>query len=190
VTGPSGSGKSTLAMLLSGLRSPDSGHIRIDGVDIVDYANDSLRSALGYVPQAPHFFGSTIRDNITLFRDYPDGAVRQALAAAYLTDDVARLPTGLETLLVEGGRSLSGGQLQRLGLARALIGSPRILILDEATSALDRAAEAEVLDRVLDLGLTAIVITHRESVTARADRVLRVQAGRVVEEPAPTREGA
>lgn len=177
VTGRSGSGKSTLAMVLAGLYRPEQGRVLLDGAELSAYDIAILRASLGYVPQDPQFFGGTVRDNITLFRDFPDDAVERAVDLACLSDEIARLPVGLDTVLVERGKSMSGGQLQRLGLARALLASPRVLILDEATSALDPAVEHDVLDRVLGIGLTTVVITHRESVASRADRVVHLSGG-------------
>jgi ABC-type bacteriocin/lantibiotic exporter with double-glycine peptidase domain len=181
VVGTSGSGKSTLAMLLSGLHHPDSGRVLLDGVPLGEYTHAARRGLLGFVPQDPHFFGGTIRENVTLFRDFPDDDVLRALELAHVLDDVARLQLGVDTVLAESGKSLSGGQLQRLGLARALLMLPRVLVLDETTSALDAVAESVVLDHVLGLGITTIVITHRESVAARADRVVRVVDGVLVQ---------
>ncbi|HEV2889867.1 MAG TPA: peptidase domain-containing ABC transporter [Frankiaceae bacterium] len=181
VTGRSGTGKSTLAMLLAGLYRPDGGRVLLDGEPLESYDLATLRARLGYVPQDPQFFGGTIRDNITLFRDVPDDVVRRAVDLACIGEDLARLPVGLDTILVERGKSMSGGQLQRLGLARALVASPRVLVLDEATSALDPVVEEEVLDRVLGIGITTVMITHRESVAARADRVLHLDSGRLSE---------
>jgi len=154
--------------------------------DLADIAPAVLRQRIAVVPQQPQFFRGTIRDNITVFRDYPTETVERVAKVACVHDDVVSRPMAYETVVAERGDSLSGGQLQRIGLARALLAEPDVLVLDEATSALDEATEARVVDNLLALGITVVFITHRSSVAARADRVLMIGGGRAVEVDRPS----
>ena len=182
VVGASGSGKSTLANLLAGLYRPEEGRILYDGTDLAELDLRSLRSQLGYVPQAPFVFAATLRENIAL-GDPSLGLSRIAEAArlAAIHDDVAALPLGYETQVASRGASLSGGQLQRVALARALATRPKIVILDEATSALDAVTEERVHRNLAGLRATRIVIAHRLSTVRDADLILVMEGGRIVE---------
>jgi ATP-binding cassette subfamily B protein len=183
VVGPSGCGKSTFGRLLAGLHAPTSGTIRIDGVDLTAVDLAWLRGQIGFVPQTPVLFRSSIRDNIALRNpDLPLRRVIEAAQAAAIHDDIVALPMGYETLLADGGASLAGGQRQRLAVARALAGRPSLLILDEATSNLDSLTERRI-SNILDgkaFGGTRIVIAHRLSTVRRADRILVLERGRLV----------
>ena len=181
VVGPSGSGKTTLALLLATLYAPTSGSVLLDGVDAHEYDTDALRRRIGVVPQSVTLFAASVRDNIAFGR--PEVTEADLVAAARLAalhDDVSRLPSGYDTVLGNGGTGLSGGQRQRLALARALAGRPGLLVLDEATSALDPATERAVQDALSALGCTRVVVTHRASALAAADRVLVLDGGRLV----------
>ena len=185
VVGHSGSGKSTLARLLYRFYDVGSGHIRIDGLDLRDYTQDSLRAAIGIVPQDTVLFNDSIRYNIRYGRvDASDEEVENAARAAHIHDFIAALPEGYDSPVGERGLKLSGGEKQRVAIARALLKNPAILIFDEATSALDskseRAIQAE-LDRIQQ-GRTTLVIAHRLSTIMGADRILVMDAGHIIEQ--------
>jgi ATP-binding cassette, subfamily B, bacterial len=183
LVGRSGSGKSTLARLLVGLYRPTSGRILYDNVDLMTQEVRLLRAQLGIVTQTPYLFGSSIREAIALGQ--PDAHLERIVEAAKLArihEDIAAMPMGYETPMADGGASLSGGQRQRIALARALLHRPAILLLDEATSALDAETEAAVQESVEVLGATRIVIAHRLSTIARADLILVLDEGQIVEQ--------
>jgi len=183
IVGRSGSGKSTLARLLLGLYEPESGSVRYDGTDLRELEVRSVRRQLGIVTQGSYVFGSSVRDNITL--NAPGLAQDEVVRAARLAcidRDIDAMTMGYATLLVEGGASLSGGQRQRLVLARALAHRPSILLLDEATSALDAVTEAAVYRNLASLGCTSIVIAHRLSTVSRAETIVVMDGGGVVEQ--------
>ncbi len=183
IVGRSGSGKSTLANLLLGLFIPTSGKIYYDGVDLERLEFRSVRSQLGIVSQQPYLFGTSIRANIAMADPtLPLDRVMDAARLAYIHDDIMALPMGYETLLADGGTSLSGGQRQRIALARALVHKPAILLLDEATSALDAVTEASIHAELQALRCTRIVIAHRLSTVRRADLILVMHEGEVVEQ--------
>jgi ABC-type bacteriocin/lantibiotic exporter with double-glycine peptidase domain len=182
VVGRSGSGKTTLGRILLGLYVPESGTVRYDGIDLRELDIRSVRSQVGIVTQRPHLFGAPIRENIALADPETDlEAVVRAAKLACIDEDITAMPMGYETLLVDGGASLSGGQRQRIAVARALVRSPGILLLDEATSELDALTEREVYENLAGLGCTTIVIAHRLSTIARADAILVMENGRIVE---------
>jgi ATP-binding cassette subfamily B protein len=182
IAGRSGSGKSTLAHLLLGLYAPSSGRIRFDGTDLQELEVHSLRRQLGIVTQRPYLFGSSIRENIALTDpEISFDAVVEAAKLACVHDEITAMPMGYDTLLVGGGASISGGQQQRIALARALAHRPAILLLDEATSDLDTVTERMVLENLESLGCTTIVIAHRLSAIRNADHILVLDQGRVIE---------
>lgn len=182
IVGRSGSGKSTLAKLLLGLYPPTKGRILYDGADLAGLESRSVRRQLGIVPQHPYLFGTTIRGNIALADPtLPLEQVIQAARLAQIHDDVSAMPLGYETILVDGGASLAGGQRQRVALARALVQQPAILLLDEATSALDAITESRIHKSLAALPCTRIVIAHRLSTIVHADLILVMEDGRVVE---------
>ncbi|AZR35185.1 peptidase domain-containing ABC transporter [Xanthomonas vasicola] len=182
ITGVSGSGKSTLIKLLLGLLTPTEGAVEIDGMDIRKYGLAEYRDLLGAVMQEDSLFAGTIADNIAFFD--PDVTLERVVNAAKLAelhDDIVTMPMGYESLVGDMGSSLSGGQRQRLVLARALYRAPQILILDEATSQLDQACEARIDRAVRQLDISRIIISHRPSTVAMADRVLQIEDGHVRE---------
>ena len=184
VVGPSGAGKTTLVDLILGLYDPDSGLIQLDGVD-PRLVREQTPGLISYVPQRPGLVSGAVAENIALgvAKDQIDAErVREALRDAELLQYVESLPEGIWTNIGEHADSLSGGQAQRLGLARALYTKPRLIILDEATSALDAATEASVTSSIHDLGgdSTVIVIAHRLSTIQHADVVHVMEDGRVV----------
>jgi len=182
IVGRSGSGKSTLAQLLLGLYVPDGGKVYYDGTALTSLEVRSVRRQIGIVTQKAHVFGASIRENIALTAPtVPLEAIEQAARLACIHDDIAALPMGYETVLIDGGASLSGGQRQCIALARALVTQPRILVLDEATRALDSVTERRIYENLGQLDCTAIVIAHRLSTVADADLILVMEEGRIVE---------
>ncbi len=185
LVGPSGSGKSTIGRLLFRFYDVTGGAVRIDGQDVRDVTQDSLHAALGVVPQDTVLFNDTIRYNIAYGRDgASQEEIEAAARAAQIHDFIVALPDGYETQVGERGLKLSGGEKQRVGIARTLLKDPPILLLDEATSALDTETEAEIQDalRRAGEGRTVITIAHRLSTIADADRIVVLEAGRIVEE--------
>jgi subfamily B ATP-binding cassette protein MsbA len=184
LVGPSGAGKTTLLNLLPRFYDVSQGAIRIDGVDIRDATLASLRSQIGVVTQQTILFNNTVRFNVAYGRpEATEDEIIEVLRAANAYDFAMALPQGLETVVGEKGVRLSGGEQQRLAIARALLKDPPILILDEATSSLDSEAERMVqqaLDRLI-VGRTTLVIAHRLSTVRNADRIVVVDRGRIVE---------
>ena len=187
LVGPTGCGKSTLVDLLPRLFDPPSGTVFIDGIDIRDLPLETLRGAIGYVPQEPLLFSETVSGNVSFgARGAADGngaAVADAVALARLDADVAGFPRGLDTEVGERGITLSGGQKQRAALARAILTDPRILILDDALSAVDTHTEEAILGRLRKVmrQRTTILVAHRISTVRDADLILVLDDGRVVE---------
>ncbi len=184
IVGPSGAGKSTISRLLFRFYDIQSGAIRIDGQDIRDVTQESLRKAIGMVPQDTVLFNDTIRYNIRYGR--PDASaedVGRAADLAQIGDFITRLPDGYDTMVGERGLKLSGGEKQRVAIARTILKAPPILMLDEATSALDTRTEQEI-QAALDLvsrGRTTLVIAHRLSTVISADEIIVLQDGRIAE---------
>jgi ATP-binding cassette, subfamily B, heavy metal transporter len=184
VVGPSGAGKSTLARLLYRFYDVSGGRITIDGQDIRAVTQDSLRRAIGIVPQDTVLFNDTVGYNIAYGRAGADSSeVHAAAAAAHIHDFIASTPKGYDTLVGERGLKLSGGEKQRVAIARTLLKDPPILIFDEATSALDSANERAIQAELKSAaqGKTALVIAHRLSTVADAHAIVVLEAGRVVE---------
>ena len=184
VVGPTGAGKSTLVKLIARYYDVTSGAILIDGIDVRDFDLGTYRRQLGVVPQEPHLFTGTVRDNIAYGRpDAPDADVEAAARAVGAIAAIGGLRDGFHHQVEERGRNLSAGQRQLISLARAELVDPELLLLDEATAALDPAAEAAVLaatDR-LARGRTTIVVAHRLTTASRADRIVVMDHGRVAE---------
>lgn len=185
LAGPSGAGKSTLLRLLFRFYDPDAGRVLIDGQDLAEVTQSSLRRNLGLVPQEVVLFNDTLRNNILYGRpDADDAALWDAVERAHLKAFVESLPDGLDTRVGERGLKLSGGEKQRVGVARAILKDPPILILDEATSALDSETESEVQAALAEAarGRTTIAVAHRLSTIAKADLILVMEDGRLVEQ--------
>ena len=184
LVGASGSGKSTLAQLLLRFDDPTAGRVEVDGQDVRELTGDSLRREVVLVTQRAHLFCASVADNVRLAAPQAsDEDVRQACRAAGIEADVLAMPQGYDTLVGERGASVSGGQRQRLALARALLARPSVLVLDEFTSHLDPALDAQVRASVREWtrGATVIEITHRLSGTELADHVVVMDDGRVLE---------
>lgn len=184
VIGNTGAGKSTIAALLCRLYDVSSGTIRVDGVDVRDYALTSLREQIGYVPQDVFLFSDSIRNNINFGLNQPDEArMTQAARDADVHDNIIRFPEGFDTKVGERGITLSGGQKQRVSMARALVKEPKILILDDSLSAVDTKTENAILDslqRVMK-NRTSLIISHRVSSVKLADEILVIDDGQIVQ---------
>lgn len=184
LVGPSGAGKTTISLLVSRLYDVDKGSVTINGVDLRDATTQSLNATVGVVTQDPHLFHDTLRVNLSFAKpDASDAEIEVALRAAQIWNLVATLPLGLETVVGERGYRLSGGEKQRVALARMLLKSPRLVVLDEATAHLDAESEAAV-QRALDATMTSrtsLVIAHRLSTIRNADQILVVADGTIVQ---------
>jgi ATP-binding cassette subfamily B protein len=185
VVGPSGAGKSTIARLLFRFYDPDEGRVCVNGADVKNVTLESLRSAIGIVPQDTTLFNATLYDNIA-YGD-PDGGeaeVRRAANLAHLDSLTAHLPDGYDTPVGERGLKLSGGEKQRVAIARAIMKRPAFFVFDEATSSLDSNSELAILSALNEVaeGRTTLAIAHRLSTVADADRIIVLDDGRIVEE--------
>jgi ATP-binding cassette, subfamily C, bacterial len=185
VIAPSGIGKTTLLDLIAGLQVPTRGHVMVDDTPLSELDTHQWRRKLGYVPQEAFIFGDSVKNNICLGDDgIDDKAIWTALQKAGLEETVARWPNKLDTKIGERGALISGGQQQRLAIARALVKRPELLIMDEPTSALDQKTSCDMLASIKDLttdGLTTIVASHDQLVIGYADRVLEIVDGKVKE---------
>lgn len=187
LAGGSGSGKSTVARLVSGLYTPWSGEIRYGAAGQPhrprhELSRDALAQAVAMVDQDIFLFEGTVRDNLTLWDNtIADAALHAALRDACLADEIAARPGGLDEPVEEGGRNFSGGQRQRLELARALVRNPKLLILDEATSALDAATEKRVMDNLLSRGCACLIVAHRLSTIRDCEEIIVLSRGLAVE---------
>ena len=185
LVGPSGAGKTTLTALLLRFYDPDEGAIAVDGTDLRDVTGESLRAAVGVVPQDPHLFHDTVGANLRYARpDASAAEISAACRAAGILEVIEGLPLRFDTLVGERGYRLSGGEKQRLAIARMLLKDPAIVILDEATSHLDSENEAAVQEALAATlaGRTAFVIAHRLSTITSADRIVVLDEGRLVEQ--------
>ena len=184
VVGRVGSGKTTLGRLIPRLVQAGNGRVLIDGIPVEELPLETLRSAIGYVPQETFLFSDTLRENIALgVVDASEEAVVRATEVSQLSEDLADFPQGLDTVIGERGVTLSGGQKQRTALARAVIRQPRILVLDDAMASVDTHTEEEILRRLREVmaGRTTILISHRISTVQGADRVVVLDKGRIAE---------
>jgi ATP-binding cassette subfamily B protein len=184
IVGPSGAGKSTISRLLFRFYNVSGGRILIDGQDIRDVTQTSLRAAIGMVPQDTVLFNDTIRYNIRYGRwDATDAEVEEAARQAQIDGFIARAPKGYETEVGERGLKLSGGEKQRVAIARTILKGPPILVLDEATSALDSHTEKDIQDELdrISRNRTTLVIAHRLSTIVDADEILVLNQGAIVE---------
>jgi ATP-binding cassette subfamily B protein len=184
VVGSSGAGKSTLSRLLFRFYDVTDGRITIDGQDIRDVTQASVRAALGIVPQDTVLFNDTIRYNIGYGRPgASDADIEDAARRAHVLDFILRMPDGWNTMVGERGLKLSGGEKQRVAIARTLLKNPAIMIFDEATSALDSATEKAIQAELREIARdrTTLVIAHRLSTIIDADQILVLDAGRIIE---------
>ncbi|MEW2029473.1 NHLP family bacteriocin export ABC transporter peptidase/permease/ATPase subunit [Streptomyces roseifaciens] len=182
LVGGSGSGKSTVSRLISGLYAPWEGAIRIDGMRLEDIPRGALAASVSFVDQDVFLFEGTVRDNVALWDpSIPDEAVVAALEDAAVHDVVARRPGGIHSRVEQDGRNFSGGQRQRLEIARALVRRPSVMVLDEVTSALDAVTEQIVMDNLRRRGCACVVIAHRLSTVRDSDEIVVLDRGTVVE---------
>ena len=184
LVGPSGAGKSTLFSLLLRFNTAQQGRVLLDGHDLADLRARELRRAIALVPQQSSVFSGTVAEAIAFGRPASEAAIRQAASLANAAGFIEALPQGYASRIEERGSNFSGGQLQRLAIARAVLGNPAVLLLDEATSALDAEAE-EAVQRGLEqamAGRTVLVIAHRLATVQGADRILVLDGGRIVEQ--------
>lgn len=182
ILGPSGSGKSSLAKLIVGVWAPSAGHVRIDGAEIDHWDPRQLGPHMGYLPQDVELFPGTIAENIGRFDTSNREAIIQASQAAHAYELILRLPQGFDTRLGEGGIQLSAGQAQRIGLARALYGQPKVIVLDEPNANLDAEGELALLQALHDLkahGSTLVLITHKPSLVGSMDYLMVMREGQV-----------
>lgn len=182
LVGGSGSGKSTVSRLISGLHTPWAGAIRIDGMRLEDIPRGVLAASVAFVDQDVFLFEGTVRDNVALWDpSIPDEAVTAALQDAAVHDVVARRPGGIHSRVEQDGRNFSGGQRQRLEIARALVRRPSVMVLDEVTSALDAVTEQVIIDNLRRRGCACVVIAHRLSTVRDSDEIVVLDRGTVVE---------
>lgn len=182
VIGPSASGKSTLARLIVGVWRPGSGSVRLDGADVSSWAREKLGPHIGYLPQGVELFSGTVAENIARLGEPDPGAVIRAAQRAQIHEMVLRLPKGYDTELRESGQALSPGQRQRIALARALYGNPKLVVLDEPNASLDQEGEQALLIAMRGLkeeGVTTIIIAHRPSLLGGIDKLLVLREGAV-----------
>jgi len=184
ITGPTGSGKSTLVSLIPRLQDAAPGMVLIDGRPIREYPLETLRRAIGFVPQETFLFSDTIRENIAFGVDEAsDAQIVEAATTAHIATEIQEFPKGFQTIVGERGMTLSGGQKQRTAIARALLRDPRILILDDALASVDTHTEDQILSGLREAmqGRTTILIAHRISTARNADRIAVIVDGRIAE---------
>jgi ABC-type multidrug transport system fused ATPase/permease subunit len=191
IIGPSGAGKSTMVQLLLRLRAPSAGTYLVNGFPADSFTLEDWHAKVAYVPQDPKLLHASVADNIRYFRDLSDAAVERAARLARIHDDIASWPATYETIVGPRADAVSGGQQQRICIARALAASPEVLVLDEPTSALDPRSESLLQDSLVSVkqALTLFIIAHRMSTLDICDRVMVLSDGRVEAFDTATRLG-
>ncbi|MGI9352033.1 MAG: type I secretion system permease/ATPase [Rhizobiaceae bacterium] len=185
VVGPSGSGKSTLARIIVGAFRPFAGEVRIDGHNIMNWEPGDLGRHIGYLAQDVELLPGTIAQNISRFRpDADDEMIRKAATMAHVEDLIKKMPNGYDTVIGPGGLAISGGEKQRIALARAFFGMPKLLVLDEPNSSLDKLGENALLRALVEArhnGITVFLVTQRENIIKYVDKIMRMQDGKIVD---------
>jgi ATP-binding cassette subfamily B protein len=184
LVGPSGAGKSTISALVSRLYDASSGSVKLSGIDVKDLSQESLHQVVGAVTQDAHMYHDTIRANLLYANtDASESEIWSACESAQIAEMIRTLPDGLDTVVGDRGHRLSGGEKQRLAIARLLLKAPDVVVLDEATAHLDSENEASVQDAlaVALKGRTSIVVAHRLSTIRQADQILVIDDGRIVQ---------
>lgn len=183
IVGPSGSGKSTLIKVLSGLYSPSEGEVLLNGKNMKQLSQSAIREKVSMVNQNPAIFNMSLKENILMNKtDITDELFRKAVDDARVDEIIQTLPMGYETLISEGGMNLSGGQMQRIAIARAIVNQPELMVMDEPTSALDNISENYIMNRVKEYDFPCIVVSHRLNTIQHFDRVIVMYQGNIVEE--------
>ena len=183
IVGPSGSGKSTLVKVLSGLYSPSEGEVLLNGKNIKELSQNSIRQKVSMVNQNPAIFNMSLKENILMNKTgVSDDTFLKAVDDARVDEIIQTLPMGFETQISEGGMNLSGGQMQRIAIARAIVNQPELMIMDEPTSALDNISENYIMNRVKEYNFPCVVVSHRLNTIQHFDRVIVMYQGKIVEE--------
>lgn len=183
IVGPSGSGKSTLIKVLSGLYTPSEGEVLLNGKNMKQLSQSAIREKVSMVNQNPAIFNMSLKENILMNKtDIPDELFHKAVDDARVDEIIQTLPMGYETLISEGGMNLSGGQMQRIAIARAIVNQPELMVMDEPTSALDNISENYIMNRVKEYDFPCIVVSHRLNTIQHFDRVIVMYQGNIVEE--------
>jgi ABC-type protease/lipase transport system fused ATPase/permease subunit len=180
--GPTGSGKTTLARLMIGSIKPTAGSVRLDGVEISDWASKEVGPHIGYLAQDVELLDGTVAENISRYGEHDSAAIVAAAKTANAHEFILTLPNGYDTLIGERGKLLSGGQRQRIGLARAIYGNSKVVVLDEPNANLDATGEANLRQAVEIMkkqGRTVIVVTHRPGILPAVDKLAVMQAGQI-----------
>lgn len=181
IVGFSGSGKSTLLKIILGLLSPDVGTVKINSIKANDFSHDRMYEWFSVVTQNPMCLNSSVRKNVDVTESFSDDDIWNALKVAELAVDIKSMPMGLDTFIGEQGQNISGGQRQRLAIARALLKKPQVLVFDEATSNLDPSTEKKIFENLSTMNMTKIIVTHRLSSIRMANQIIVLEKGQIVE---------
>ena len=183
IVGPSGSGKSTLLKVIAGMYAPTTGNVLLNDKDLSQLSQKQVRDKVSVVNQKPSIFNMSLRDNILMnSENVSEEVFLQAVNDARVNEITNMLPMGYETQISEGGMNLSGGQMQRIAIARALVKEPELILMDEPTSALDNISENYIMNHIKDYKCPCIVVSHRLNTIQHFDRIIVINNGKIVEE--------